>query len=76
MHFPGALCDIQAVLISHVEFLSVSHDLACPANVEDTDLTALQEVVGAKILPAVDSLVNGNSLCHRHAAQCHHTVHM
>ena len=68
IYFLGSLRDVQAILISHLEFLSVSHNPAAAADVENADLAALQEIVCAEILPAVNSLIYGNSLCGRHTS--------
>ena len=72
----GSLGDVQAVLVAHLEGLSVCGNAARAADIEDADLAALQEIMGAEVLPAVDSLLNGNLLCGRHAAQRHHAVHV
>ena len=41
-----------------------------------TDLAALQEIVGAKVCPNVNALINGHDLVDRHAAQRDHAVNM
>ena len=46
------------------------------ADVEDTDLPALQKILRAEVVPDVNALVDGHRLCSGHAPQRHHPVHM
>lgn len=77
-NFPGTLGDIQAVLIAQLVLHTVGHHDArgVLADVEHTDLAALEEIVGAKVGPDVDALVDGDRLVDRHTAQRDHAVHM
>ena len=73
----GALGNVQAVFDVQVIFHTVGRDGAgAVTNVEDADLAALQEVMGAEVGPDVDALVDGNFLMYRHAAQGDHAVHV
>ena len=45
-------------------------------DVEDADLAALEEIMGAEIGPDINTFVDGHFLMHRHTAQCDHAVHM
>ena len=76
--FLGALGDVQAVLVAQLVLDAVGHHDAggILADVEHTDLAALEEIVGAEVGPHVDALVDGHHLVHRHAAQGDHAVHM
>ena len=76
VNFLCALCDVQAVLVTHLKGLSVCCDSSLSADIEDTNLTALQKIVGAKVLPAVNPLINRHLFCRRHTTQCHHTVYV
>ena len=76
LHFLGALGDVQAVLVAHFIGNAVGCYSAGSADVENADLAALQEIVGAEVLPAVDPLVDRNLLGGGHAAQGHHAVHV
>ena len=77
-HFLGALGDVQAVLVAQLILHAVSHHDTggILADVEHTDLAALQEIVGAEVCPDIDALVDGHGLVHRHTAQRDHAVHM
>ena len=72
-----ALCDVQAVLVVQVILFAVSRDrTGTITDVEDADLAALKEIMGAEIGPDINALVDGHFLMHRHTAQCDHAVHM
>ena len=75
-HFLCAFCDVQAVFIAETVLHSVRCDGSGTSNIEDSDLAALKEIVGTEVFPAVDPLFDGDMFFHRHAAQCHHAVHM
>ena len=76
-NFFVALRDVQAVLVVQVVFLAIRRDGAGPvADIENADLAALQEVMGAEVGPDVDALVDGDFLMYRHTAQRHHAVHV
>ena len=76
--FLGALGDVEAVLVAQLVLHTVGHHDArgVLANVEHADLAALEEIMGAKIGPDVNALVDGHGLVHRHTAQRDHPVHM
>ena len=77
-HFLGALGDVQAVLIAQLVLDTVGHHDAggILADVEHADLAAFEEIVGAKVGPDINALVDGHGLVHRHTAQRDHAVHM
>ncbi len=68
--------NIQAVLIAELEDRAVALDGAGAAQVEYAGLAALQEEVGAKVVPHVDALVDGDNLMHGHDAHDDHAVDM
>ena len=68
--------DVEAVLVAKLVDRAVDGDLACTADIEDADLAALQEIVGAEVCPNVDALVDGDGLLDGHAAERHHAVDM
>ena len=72
-----ALGQVQAVLVVQVILLAIRRDRAgTVTDVEDADLAALQEVVGAEVGPYINALVDGDLLVHRHAAQRDHAIHV
>ena len=72
-----ALGQVQAVLVVQVILLAIRRDRAgTVTNVEDADLAALQEIVGAEVGPYINALVDGDLLVHRHAAQRDHAIHV
>ena len=76
-NFLGALGDVQAVLIAQVIGHAVcGNGTGAITNVENADFAALQEIVGAKVCPNVNALINGHDLVDRHAAQRDHAVNM
>ena len=68
--------DIEAVLIAQLIDRAVYGDGPGAADVEHTDLPALQEIPGAKVGPHVDALVDGHGLADGHTAQGDHPVHV
>jgi len=76
VNFFCSLGNVQTVLISHSKFLSISSNLSFSANIENTDLTAFQKIVGSKVLPTVNAFFNRNLLRNRHTSHCDHTVYM
>ena len=71
-----SLCDVQAILVSHLESLAICGNASSSANVENTDLTALKEILGTEVLPDVDALVDGNGLRRWHASKGYHTIYV
>ena len=73
--FLRALGDVQAVLAVQVILGAVRlDDAGAVADIEDADLTALQEELRSEVRPDIDPLVDGDFLLHRHAAQGDHAV--
>lgn len=75
-HDPGAPGDVQAVLVAHGVDGAVHGNLARAADIEHTQLPALQEILGSEIGPDVNALVQGHHLIYGHTAQGDHPVHM
>ena len=74
--FLGALGDIEAILISQLVHGTVHGYAARAAHVEHAALPALQEIIGAEVMPDIDSLIDAHLFIHRHHAQRDHAVHM
>jgi hypothetical protein len=75
-NFLGAHGDVQAVLVTQSVLDAVGNDLAGTAQVEDTDFTALQDVLGTKVVPDIQTLIQRNNFVHGHAAKGDHTIYM
>ena len=62
------------------EILARDDVIACPHDTyslnSNTDFTALQDVLGTKIVPDIQALIQRNNLVHGHAAEGNHTVNM